>query len=89
MGINTLIKSQTGSYVGYSFAIPESIVRKVVVDLKEYGIVQRALLGIRYGIVDQDFIDNMGEETGIRNWAAPCQQRRRRRFGFGGRYPQG
>ena len=44
----------------------ESIVRKVVVDLKEYGIVQRALLGIRYGIVDQDFIDNMGEETGIK-----------------------
>ena len=66
VGINTLIKSQTGSYVGYSFAIPESIVRKVVVDLKEYGIVQRALLGIRYGIVDQDFIDNMGEETGIK-----------------------
>ena len=32
----------------------------------EYGIVQRALLGIRYGIVDQDFIDNMGEETGIK-----------------------
>lgn len=52
--------------MGYSFAIPESIVRKVVVDLKEYGIVQRALLGIRYGIVDQDFIDNMGEETGIK-----------------------
>ncbi len=66
VGINTLIKSQTGSYVGYSFAIPESIVRKVVVDLKEYGIVQRALLGIRYSIVDQDFIDNMGEETGIK-----------------------
>ena len=66
VGINTLIKSQTGSYVGYSFAIHESIVRKVVVDLKEYGIVQRALLGIRYGIVDQDFIDNMGEETGIK-----------------------
>ncbi len=42
VGINTLIKSQTGSYIGYSFAIPESIVRKVVVDLKEYGVVQRA-----------------------------------------------
>lgn len=65
VGINTLIKSQTGSYVGYSFAIPESIVRKVVVDLKEYGIVQRALLGIQYAIVDQDFIDRMGEQTGI------------------------
>ena len=46
VGINTLIKSQTGSYVGYSFAVPESIVRKVVVDLKEYGVVQRAMLGI-------------------------------------------
>ena len=49
VGINTLIKSQTGSYVGYSFAIPESIVRKVVVDLKEFGVVQRALLGIQIG----------------------------------------
>ena len=48
VGINTLIKSQTGSYVGYSFAIPESIVRKVVVDLKEFGVVQRALLGIQF-----------------------------------------
>ena len=66
VGINTLIKSQTGSYVGYSFAIPESIVRKVVVDLKEFGIVQRALLGIRFAIVDQDFIDQMGKETGIK-----------------------
>lgn len=66
VGINTLIKSQTGSYVGYSFAIPESIVRKVVVDLKEYGVVQRALLGVQYAIVDQDFIDRMGEETGVK-----------------------
>lgn len=65
VGINTLIKSQTGSYIGYSFAIPESIVRKVVTDLKESGVVQRAVLGIRYHVVDQDFIDNMGKETGI------------------------
>ena len=65
VGINTLIKSQTGSYIGYSFAIPESIVRKVVVDLKEFGIVQRALLGIRFAIVDQDFIDREGKELGI------------------------
>ncbi|WP_295939258.1 Do family serine endopeptidase [uncultured Alistipes sp.] len=66
VGINTLIKSQTGSYIGYSFAIPESIVRKVVMDLKEFGVVQRALLGVEYRIVDQDFIDQMGEETGIK-----------------------
>ena len=66
VGINTLIQSRSGTYIGYAFAVPTSIVKKVVVDLKEYGIVQRALLGIRYGIVDQDFIDNMGEETGIK-----------------------
>ncbi|MBQ0080825.1 MAG: trypsin-like peptidase domain-containing protein [Alistipes sp.] len=65
VGINTVIKSSTGSYIGYSFAVPESIVRKVVYDLKEYGVVQRALLGITYRYVDQDFIDQMGKETGI------------------------
>ena len=67
VGINTLIKSQTGSYVGYSFAIPESIVRKVVVDLKEFGVVQRALLGIQFRVVDQDFLDAEGEELGIKD----------------------
>lgn len=66
VGINTLIKSQTGSYVGYSFAIPESIVRKVVVDLKEFGIVQRALLGVQFRFVDQDFLDTEGKELGIK-----------------------
>jgi len=65
VGINTLIKSQTGSYIGYSFAIPEAIVRKVVVDLKEYGFVQRALLGVMFRPVDQDFIDKEGKELGI------------------------
>ena len=65
VGINTLIKSQTGSYVGYSFAVPESIVRKVVVDLKEYGVVQRAMLGIMFRPVDQDFIDTEGKDLGI------------------------
>lgn len=66
VGINTVIKSSTGSYIGYSFAVPETIVRKVVDDLKEYGVVQRALLGISYRYIDQDFVDNMGEETGIK-----------------------
>ena len=50
IGINTAIASQTGSYAGYSFAIPSSIVRKVVDDLREFGRVQRAYLGIQ---VDQ------------------------------------
>ncbi len=66
VGINTLIQSQTGSYIGYSFAVPESIVRKVVVDLKQYGLVQRALLGIGFQVIDQNFIDRMGDETGIK-----------------------
>lgn len=47
VGINTAIYSQTGSYAGCSFAIPTSIVNKVIGDLKEYGAVQRAVLGIR------------------------------------------
>lgn len=46
IGINTVIYSPTGSYSGYSFAVPVSIVRKVVGDLQEYGKVQRAVLGI-------------------------------------------
>lgn len=46
VGINTAIASRTGSYSGYSFAVPVSIVRKVVDDLKEFGKVQRALLGV-------------------------------------------
>ena len=50
VGINTAIASQTGSYSGYSFAIPANIVQKVVADLKEYGDVQRALLNVE--IVD-------------------------------------
>lgn len=66
VGINTLIKSQTGSYVGYSFAIPESIVRKVVTDLKEFGVVQRGMLGINFRAVDQDFLDTEGKELGIK-----------------------
>ena len=65
VGINTLIQSQTGSYIGYSFAVPSSIVQKVVVDLKEYGIVQRALLGVQYQEINDDFIERMGEQTGI------------------------
>ena len=65
VGINTVIKSSTGSYIGYSFAVPEAIVRKVVVDLKEYGMVQRALLGIQYTPVTQEFIDERGKELGV------------------------
>ena len=46
IGINTAITSQTGSYVGYSFAVPSNIAKKVVDDLLEYGRVQKGILGI-------------------------------------------
>ena len=46
IGINAMIYSQTGSYSGYGFAIPTTIMRKVVDDLKEFGTVQRAMLGV-------------------------------------------
>ncbi len=46
VGINTAIYSETGNYVGYSFAIPMSIVKKVVSDIKQYGAIQRAMLGV-------------------------------------------
>ena len=46
IGINTAIASQTGSYAGYSFAVPSSIAHKVVEDLSKYGSVQRGYLGV-------------------------------------------
>lgn len=46
VGINAVLSSPTGSYAGYGFAIPTSIVTKVVSDLKQFGTVQRAMLGI-------------------------------------------
>lgn len=66
VGINTIIKTSTGSYVGYSFAVPETIVRKVVVDLKESGVVQRAVLGISFRAIDQQFIDELGYDSDIK-----------------------
>ncbi len=48
VGINSAIASPTGSYAGYSYAIPTNIVRKVVNDLMKYGAVQRAYMGIEY-----------------------------------------
>jgi Do/DeqQ family serine protease len=46
IGINTMISSTTGSYVGYSFAVPSNITRKIIEDLMEYGNVQRGTLGV-------------------------------------------
>lgn len=65
VGLNTIIKTSTGSYVGYSFAVPETIVRKVVTDLREFGVVQRAVLGITFRAIDQHFVEQLGEHTGI------------------------
>ncbi len=47
IGINTAITSQTGSYVGYSFAVPSNIAKKVIQDILEYGNVQKGFMGIR------------------------------------------
>ena len=61
VGINSMIYSQTGSYAGISFAIPVSIVSKVVNDIREFGSVQKAVLGITYIELDAD----KAKENGI------------------------
>ena len=58
VGINTAIVSQTGSYTGYSFAVPVNIVKKIVYDLMDYGSVKRAVLGITMQEID----DKIAEE---------------------------
>jgi len=61
VGINTAIASPTGSYSGYSFAIPSDLVKKVVEDLKEFGTVQRGLLGV----IVRDVDDALAKEKGL------------------------
>lgn len=61
VGINTAIYSQTGNYAGYSFAIPTSIVKKIATDLKQFGTVQRALLGVTFTELDS----KLAKEKGI------------------------
>jgi periplasmic serine protease, Do/DeqQ family len=62
VGINTAIASQTGSYAGYSFAIPVSIVKKVVADIRQYGVVQRALLGVEIS----DINDKLAKDKNLK-----------------------
>lgn len=62
VGINTAIASQTGTYSGYSFAVPSSIVQKVVSDLRQHGVVQRAVLGVNIG----DITSELAKEKGIK-----------------------
>lgn len=61
VGINAMLSSPTGAYAGYGFAIPTSIMTKVVADLKQFGTVQRALLGIKGSSLANDRY--MGEEV--------------------------
>jgi len=60
IGINTAISSQTGSYIGYSFAVPSNIARKVVEDIIEYGNVQNGILGVRGGELNSKSAEQLG-----------------------------
>ncbi|WP_142783169.1 trypsin-like peptidase domain-containing protein [Changchengzhania lutea] len=60
IGINTAISSQTGSYVGYSFAVPSNIARKVIEDIMEYGNVQNGILGINGGTLNSAAAEEIG-----------------------------
>ncbi|RHJ93657.1 Do family serine endopeptidase [Parabacteroides bouchesdurhonensis] len=60
VGINTAIYSQTGNFAGYSFAVPISIASKVANDLKQYGTVQRAILGVQ--IIDPQYVSGDDKE---------------------------
>jgi Do/DeqQ family serine protease len=60
VGINAAIASNTGSYTGYSFAIPVNIVKKVIEDIRNYGEIQRAYLGISFQEIDSKFAEEKG-----------------------------
>lgn len=62
IGINTAIQSPTGSYSGYSFAVPVNVARKVVSDLKEFGRVQRAVIGISMQELTPELAKQVGTE---------------------------
>lgn len=63
IGINTAIASQTGSYSGYSFAIPINLAKKIISDLKDYGEVKRAILGVRIQDITQELADEKGLDS--------------------------
>ena len=67
IGINTAISTRTGSYEGYSFAVPANIVRKVVDDLTKYGVVQRAYLGVNIADITPELAKelNIKETQGV------------------------
>ena len=59
VGINTAIISQTGSYTGYSFAVPSNIVKKIAYDLMDFGSVKRAVLGIKMAPIDDKIAEDL------------------------------
>jgi Do/DeqQ family serine protease len=63
IGINTAITSQTGSYIGYSFAVPSNIARKVIEDIMEYGNVQNGILGVSGGSLNSKFAEQLEVDT--------------------------
>ena len=63
VGINTAIASRTGSYTGYSFAVPVTIVKKIVADLMEFGEVQRALIGVNISDVNAEIAKELKLEN--------------------------
>lgn len=63
IGINTMISSQTGSYVGYSFAVPSNITKKIIQDLMEFGNVQRGILGVEGTELNGDIAKELGIKT--------------------------
>ncbi|WP_400079482.1 trypsin-like peptidase domain-containing protein [Winogradskyella sp. R77965] len=63
IGINTAISSQTGSYIGYSFAVPSNIARKIVNDIMEYGNVQNGILGVVGGALNSKVAEELGTDT--------------------------
>lgn len=65
VGINTMIKSQTGQFNGYAFAVPADVVRTVVTELRQYGAVRRASLGMGAKNITPSFIETYGQKTGI------------------------
>ena len=67
IGINTAITSETGSYVGYSFAVPSNNARKVIEDIMEYGNVQRGILGIQGANINPQIMQQEGviESEGV------------------------
>ena len=62
IGINTAISSQTGSYIGYSFAVPSNIARKIVNDIMEYGNVQNGILGVVGGALNSKSAEELGTD---------------------------